>query len=93
MYESSRMQTLIPGMAPLAPLPQLPEPADATSIGEQAQEIIDSILEDTSPGLAGVKLRLRRYVAAHPSHPEKALLAHLMETSTQVNSEDYDGQP
>lgn len=52
-----------------------------TPIGRQAHEIITSILEDPSPGLAEVKRRLRDCVAAHPGSPEQALLAHLLATS------------
>ncbi|WP_426227111.1 hypothetical protein [Pseudarthrobacter sp. DSP2-3-2b1] len=56
-----------------------------TPLGLQAREIIDSILDDVSPGLAEVKWRLRKCLAAHPGSPEQALLAHLMETSELVN--------
>lgn len=52
-----------------------------TPIGRQSHEIITSILEDPSPGLAEVKRRLRDCVAAHPGSPEQALLAHLLATS------------
>ena len=62
-----------------------------TPIGLQAQEIIDSILDDPAPGLADVKSRLHGYVAAYPGFPEKALLAHLMETSEGINSEADEG--
>ena len=58
-----------------------------TPIGLQAQEIIASILDDPTPGLAEIKYRLHGYVAAYPGFPEKALLAHLMETSEAINSE------
>ena len=75
-------------LAPLAPLASVPAVPGISEVGLQAQEIIASILEDPTPGLAEVKLRLRRCVAAHPGFPERALLAHLMETSDQVNSAD-----
>lgn len=55
-------------------------------IGVQALEIISSILDDPSPGLADIKLRLRSCVANHPGHPEQALLAHLTERSSRANS-------
>lgn len=58
---------------------------DASPLAAQALDIIWSILEDPSPGLADIKLRLRRCLAAYPRHPELALLAHLMETSSMVN--------
>lgn len=56
-----------------------------TPLGWQAREIIASILDDTSPGLAEVHWRLRRCLAAHPGSPERALLAHLKETTELVN--------
>ncbi len=66
---------------------------DANPIAAQALEIIFSILEDPSPGLAEVQLRLRRCMAAHPGRPERALLAHLVETSRCVNATDANGCP
>ncbi|MGG6382099.1 hypothetical protein [Paenarthrobacter sp. NEAU-H11] len=62
-----------------------PAAPDASPLAEQSLDIISSILEDTSPGLAEIKLRLRRCLAAYPRRPELALLAHLMETSSLVN--------
>lgn len=62
-------------------------------IAGQALEIILSILEDPSPGLVEVQLRLRRCLAAHPGRPERALLAHLLETSQCVNATDGNGCP
>lgn len=61
-----------------------------TPIGWQAYEIITSILEDPSPGLAEVKGRLLQCLAAHPDSPEQALVAHLMATSTAAN--DHGGE-
>jgi hypothetical protein len=66
---------------------------DAHPIAGQALEIIFSILEDPSPGLAEVQLRLRRCMAAHPGRPERALLAHLLDTSLRVNANDGNGCP
>ena len=66
---------------------------DANPIAAQALEIIFSILEDPSPGLAEVQLRLRRCMAAHPGRPERALLAHLLDTSRRVNANDGNGCP
>lgn len=71
-------------------LDHVPTPP-VTPIGLQAQEIIASILDDPAPGLAEVQYRLREYVAAYPGFPERALLAHLMETSEAVNSEADEG--
>lgn len=59
--------------------------SECTPIGVQASEIIESILHDKSPGLAEVHWRLRRCLAAHPGSPERALLAHLMETTELSN--------
>lgn len=64
-----------------------------TPIGLQAQEIIDSILDDPAPDLAEVRYRLYGYVAAYPGSPEKALLAHLMDTSERINPEAADEGP
>ncbi|HEY9358622.1 MAG TPA: hypothetical protein VIQ52_20155 [Arthrobacter sp.] len=58
-----------------------------SALGLQAQEIIASVLEDPAPDLAEVQDRLRGYLAAYPGFPERALLAHLMETSDRVNAE------
>lgn len=71
-----------------------PPTAPGTSpIAAQALDIISSILEDPSPGLAEVKHRLRRCLATHPGHPELALLAHLLETSSRVNPEGGETLP
>ncbi len=68
-------------------------PPKATPIALQAMEIAASILEDPAPGLGDIKRRLRRSLAEHPGHPERALLAHLMETSARVNQEGGEGPP
>lgn len=64
---------------------------DTDPIAAQALEIIFSILEDPSPGLAEVQLRLRQCMAAHPGRPERALLAHLLETSRRANAKVRNG--
>lgn len=84
MFNGHRTLTEVSELAAPARFPATPA---TTPIGAQAVEIITSILEDASPGLAEVKLRLRRCLADHPGRPEQALLAHLMETSSQVNAE------
>lgn len=58
-----------------------------TPIGRQAFDIIGSILDDPSPDLIEVKRRLGKCLAANPGSPERALLAHLRETSELVNAE------
>jgi hypothetical protein len=87
------------GKNPYTPIHRLVDPSvysaapDANPIAAQALEIIFSILEDPSPGLGEVKLRLRQCLAAHPGRPERALLAHLLDTSRRVNANDGNGCP
>lgn len=88
MYDGYAMLALAPEITAPAQFPGMPR---ATPIGVQALEIIASILEDESPGLAEIKLHLRKCVAAYPGAPERALLAHLMETSQRVNAEGGEG--
>ncbi|WP_104044144.1 hypothetical protein [Arthrobacter sp. ZGTC412] len=47
------------------------------SLRWQAQEIIDEVLCDKSPGEELARARLRRCVARHPGEPEQALLEQL----------------
>lgn len=68
-----------------------PDMDGISPIGRQAQEIIVSILEDPEPGLTEVKQHLCNCLAANPDSPERALLAHLMGTSTRVNSDIEEG--
>lgn len=67
--------------------------SDTNPIAAQALEIIFSILEDPTPGLKEMQLRLRQCLEAHPDRPERALLAHLLETSRRVNANDGNGCP
>lgn len=90
MIDGHNMLTRTPGAGTQAPFPVMP---GVTPIGIQALDIITSILEDPSPGLAEIKLHLRRCLGDYPGAPEQALLAHLMETSSRVNSEGGEGQP
>lgn len=67
--------------------PEVPRAASRSfSLAAQSLEIIDSILADPNPGLAGIQEQLRRCVAAYPGFPDKALLAHMLETRRQANS-------
>lgn len=68
-------------------------PPGATPIALQAMEIVTSILEDPAPGMEDIKRMLRKCLAEHPGHPERALLAHLMETTSRVNEESGEGPP
>lgn len=90
MIDGHDMLTRTPDTGAPAHFPVMP---GVTPIGIQALDIITSILEDPSPGLAEVKLRLRTCLGAYPGAPEQALLAHLMETCSRVNSEGGEGQP
>ncbi|MCX2747037.1 EAL domain-containing protein [Arthrobacter sp. MI7-26] len=49
----------------------------------QVLEIIDEVLADSSQATDAVREQLRRHVAAHPGHPEEALLEHLSSLRTQ----------
>ena len=90
MIDGHNMLTRTPGAGTQMPFPVM---SGVTPIGIQALDIIASILEDASPGLAEIKLRLRKCVADYPGAPEQALLAHLMETSSRVNSEGGEERP
>lgn len=59
---------------------------EGTPLQGQAREIINSILDDPSPELDDVKRRLYKCLADHPYAPERALLAHLRETSQIANA-------
>lgn len=89
MIDGHNMLTRTPETRAPAQFPVMP---GVTPIGIQALDIIVSILEDPSPGLAEVKLNLRKCLGDYPGAPERALLAHLMETSSRVNSEGGEGQ-
>ena len=56
--------------------------ADLKPLRGQVTEIIDAILAETGPEEAEVREQLRRHVASHPDHPEKALLKHLLNLSS-----------
>lgn len=59
----------------------------------QVLEIIDDVLADSSPAPEAVRERLRQHIAAHPGHPEEALLAHLSSLrSEQPAQEDEPDQ-
>ncbi|WAH95927.1 EAL domain-containing protein [Arthrobacter sp. MMS18-M83] len=54
----------------------------------QVLEIIDEVLADSSQATDAVREQLRRHVAAHPGHPEEALLKHLSSLRTQQPGTD-----
>ena len=51
--------------------------ADAAGIRHQAARIIEAVLADPAPEHQQVRELLRRQIAAHPGHPERALAEHL----------------
>lgn len=51
---------------------------DLVPLRGQVTEIIDAILAETGPEAGEIREQLRRLVASHPGHPEKALLQHLL---------------
>ncbi|AXJ09122.1 hypothetical protein [Arthrobacter sp. PM3] len=51
--------------------------ADAAGIRHQAARIIEAVLADTAPEHARARDLLRQQIAAHPGHPERALVEHL----------------
>ena len=51
--------------------------ASAAGIRHQAARIIDAVLADTAPEHDRARELLRQHIAAHPGHPELALVEHL----------------
>lgn len=70
-----------------------PSASPSSSIGAQAREVIDCILDDPDPRLAAARQRLRTWVAAYPGRPDRALLEHLIETCSQANTERQPDKP
>jgi len=52
--------------------------ASADDIQHQASRIIDAVLDDTAPDHRQARELLRQQIAAHPGHPERALMEHLL---------------
>lgn len=61
------------------PLPQ-PRGAADTTLRGQVLALIDELLADSDPDGEWARAQLREHVASHPGEPERALLAHLIET-------------
>ena len=51
--------------------------ASAAGIRHQAARIIDAVLADKAPEHDRARELLRQHIAAHPGHPELALVEHL----------------
>jgi hypothetical protein len=81
------------GAAPQEPAPP-PMSADfaGTSLRLQVLDIINSVLNSTSPELEEVRERLRRHVKEHPWNPEIALLTHLGESDEYPPPDDQPGR-
>jgi hypothetical protein len=56
------------------------EGEELDALRRQATDIIDSILAETGPEGSEIRDRLRRCLSRNRSHPERALLQHLMST-------------
>jgi hypothetical protein len=52
--------------------------ASAVGIRHQAARIVDAVLTDTAPEHDRARELLRQQIAAHPGHPERALMEHLV---------------
>lgn len=65
----------------------LPGDVGEITVRWQAQEIIDVLLAESDPASDRTRQRLRDLVAAHPDHPELALLEHLKVTTALANNE------
>jgi hypothetical protein len=63
--------------------------ASAAGIRHQAARIIDAVLADTAPEHDRARELLRQQIAAHPGHPERALMEHL--TAVKALGDPYDG--
>ena len=51
--------------------------SSSSGIRHQAARIIDAVLADTAPEHDRARELLRQQIAAHPGHPERALVEHL----------------
>lgn len=65
--------------------------ASADAIRHQATIIIDAVLADTAPDHHRARDLLRQQIAAHPGHPERALMEHLL--ALKRSSEPYEAMP
>ncbi|MCI0140008.1 EAL domain-containing protein [Arthrobacter bambusae] len=54
-----------------------------SGLRRQVLEIIDEVLSDSSQATDAVREQLRQHIAAHPGHPEEALLEHLSELRSE----------
>ena len=57
---------------------RMPTGTDAARVRDQAADIIREVLSGTRPDQAGARKALREQCAAHPGHPETALVEHLL---------------
>lgn len=88
----SRDESSLPALTNSLPEGLGAQAATPGDVGEitvrwQAQEIIDVLLAESDPDSQRTRMRLRDLVAAHPDHPELALLEHLKVTTALTNNE------
>lgn len=88
----SRDESSLPALTNSLPEGLGAQAATPGDVGEitvrwQAQEIIDVLLAESAPDSQRTRMRLRDLVAAHPDHPELALLEHLKVTTALTNNE------
>ena len=88
----SRDESSLPALTNSLPEGLGAQAATPGDVGEitvrwQAQEIIDVLLAESDPDSHRTRMRLRDLVAAHPDHPELALLEHLKVTTALTNNE------
>jgi hypothetical protein len=63
--------------------------ASADALKHQATRIIDAVLAETAPDHRRARELLRQQIAAHPGHPERALMEHLL--ALKASSGPYEG--
>ncbi|AOY74125.1 hypothetical protein [Paenarthrobacter ureafaciens] len=61
-----------------APVPPSTPGAPAKTLREQARELIDELLADTTAGTERSRKQLEACISRNPGRPEAALLEHLM---------------
>lgn len=75
--------------------PQSNPPSDVgdPTIRGQARDIIESVLDDTTPQSEWAREQLRSRLESHPGNPERALLEHLMATRSITDAQSDDSEP
>ncbi|WLQ07763.1 EAL domain-containing protein [Arthrobacter oryzae] len=63
------------------------------TIRGQARDIIESVLDDTTPQSEWAREQLRTRMESHPGNPERALLEHLMATRSITDEQSEESEP